>query len=80
MVSRYWIHFGESTDSVGQDRAPKLKPLPQIVIVADEFADMIMQVGKQAGGVDYPFGAKSRRRDSFDFGDPFSDWLLVWLK
>ena len=35
-------------DSVSQDRAPKLKPLPQIVIVADEFADMIMQVGKQA--------------------------------
>lgn len=28
-------------DSVSQDRAPKLKPLPQIVIVADEFADMI---------------------------------------
>lgn len=28
--------------------APKLKPLPLIVIVADEFADMIMQLGKTA--------------------------------
>ena len=30
------------------ERAPRLAPLPSIVIVADEFADMIMQVGKKA--------------------------------
>ncbi len=30
------------------DRPPRLKPLPFIVIVADEFADLIMQVGKKA--------------------------------
>ncbi|WP_371923527.1 DNA translocase FtsK 4TM domain-containing protein [Moraxella sp. FZFQ2102] len=35
-------------DSVSQSKPPKLKPLPTIVIVADEFADMIMQLGKTA--------------------------------
>ena len=47
-------------DSVIQDRAPKLKPLPQIVIVADEFADMIMQVGKQAEELITRLAQKSR--------------------
>ncbi|QRO14556.1 DNA translocase FtsK 4TM domain-containing protein [Moraxella osloensis] len=47
-------------DSVSQDRAPKLKPLPQIVIVADEFADMIMQVGKQAEELITRLAQKSR--------------------
>ena len=35
-------------DSVSMTTAPKLKPLPKIVVVADEFADMIMQLGKTA--------------------------------
>ncbi|WP_228144864.1 DNA translocase FtsK [Moraxella equi] len=35
-------------ENVGIKTAPKLKPLPLIVIVADEFADMIMQLGKTA--------------------------------
>lgn len=30
------------------EKAPKLKPLSKIVVVADEFADMIMQLGKTA--------------------------------
>ena len=47
-------------DSVSQDRAPKLKPLPQIVIVADEIADMIMQVGKQAEELITRLAQKSR--------------------
>nr|WP_313092986.1 DNA translocase FtsK 4TM domain-containing protein [Moraxella sp. CTOTU48268] len=47
-------------DSVSQDRAPKLKSLPQIVIVADEFADMIMQVGKQAEELITRLAQKSR--------------------
>ena len=47
-------------DSVSQDRAPELKPLPQIVIVADEFADMIMQVGKQAEELITRLAQKSR--------------------
>ena len=47
-------------DSVSQDRAPKLKPLPQIVIVADEFADMIMQVGNQAEELITRLAQKSR--------------------
>lgn len=47
-------------DSVSQDRAPKLKLLPQIVIVADEFADMIMQVGKQAEELITRLAQKSR--------------------
>lgn len=47
-------------DSVSQDRATKLKPLPQIVIVADEFADMIMQVGKQAEELITRLAQKSR--------------------
>lgn len=47
-------------DSVSQDRAPRLKPLPQIVIVADEFADMIMQVGKQAEELITRLAQKSR--------------------
>lgn len=36
------------SESVSVSSAPKLKPLPQIVVVADEFADMIMQLGKTA--------------------------------
>lgn len=47
-------------DSVSQDKPPKLKPLPQIVIVADEFADMIMQVGKQAEELITRLAQKSR--------------------
>ncbi len=35
-------------ENVSIKSAPKLKPLPLIVIVADEFADMIMQLGKTA--------------------------------
>ncbi len=50
----------QPNDSVSQDRAPKLKPLPQIVIVADEFADMIMQVGKQAEELITRLAQKSR--------------------
>ncbi len=37
-----------ANDSVSITSAPKLKPLPQIVVVADEFADMMMQLGKTA--------------------------------
>lgn len=48
------------TDSVSMDHAPKLKPLPLIVIVADEFADMIMQVGKQAEELITRLAQKSR--------------------
>ncbi len=47
-------------DSVSIDKAPKLKPLPMIVIVADEFADMIMQVGKQAEEIITRLAQKSR--------------------
>ncbi|WP_406564466.1 DNA translocase FtsK [Moraxella macacae] len=47
-------------DSVSQDKPPKLKTLPQIVIVADEFADMIMQVGKQAEELITRLAQKSR--------------------
>jgi hypothetical protein len=42
------IQLGKPSDSVVGERAPRLAPLPSIVIVADEFADMIMQVGKKA--------------------------------
>ncbi|WP_352260337.1 FtsK/SpoIIIE domain-containing protein, partial [Psychrobacter sp. TB55-MNA-CIBAN-0194] len=41
-------------------QAPKLKTLPMIVIVADEFADMIMQVGKQAEELITRLAQKSR--------------------
>nr|WP_227431026.1 DNA translocase FtsK [Psychrobacter sp. I-STPA6b] len=47
-------------DSVSMDKAPKLKTLPLIVIVADEFADMIMQVGKQAEELITRLAQKSR--------------------
>lgn len=47
-------------DSVSQDKPPQLKPLPQIVIVADEFADMMMQVGKQAEELITRLAQKSR--------------------
>lgn len=47
-------------DTASQDKPPKLKPLPQIVIVADEFADMIMQVGKQAEELITRLAQKSR--------------------
>ncbi|MGP5505248.1 DNA translocase FtsK 4TM domain-containing protein [Psychrobacter celer] len=47
-------------DSVSMSQAPKLKTLPMIVIVADEFADMIMQVGKQAEELITRLAQKSR--------------------
>ena len=48
------------SDSAIQDRAPRLQPLPLIVIVADEFADMIMQVGKKAEELITRLAQKSR--------------------
>ena len=48
------------SDSATQDRAPRLTPLPSIVIVADEFADMIMQVGKKAEEMITRLAQKSR--------------------
>lgn len=47
-------------DSVSQDKTPQTHTLPQIVIVADEFADMIMQVGKQAEELITRLAQKSR--------------------
>ncbi|MDO4427242.1 MAG: DNA translocase FtsK 4TM domain-containing protein [Moraxella sp.] len=47
-------------DSVSISTAPKLKPLPLIVVVADEFADMMMQVGKQAEELITRLAQKSR--------------------
>ncbi|AAZ18257.1 DNA translocase FtsK [Psychrobacter arcticus 273-4] len=47
-------------DSVSISQAPKLKTLPMIIIVADEFADMIMQVGKQAEELITRLAQKSR--------------------
>ncbi len=47
-------------ESVSISQAPKLKTLPMIVIVADEFADMIMQVGKQAEELITRLAQKSR--------------------
>ncbi|WP_367110784.1 DNA translocase FtsK 4TM domain-containing protein [uncultured Psychrobacter sp.] len=47
-------------DNVSIEQAPKLKTLPMIVIVADEFADMIMQVGKQAEELITRLAQKSR--------------------
>lgn len=47
-------------DSAVQDRAPRLQALPSIVIVADEFADMIMQVGKKAEELITRLAQKSR--------------------
>lgn len=47
-------------DSATQTRAPRLESLPSIVIVADEFADMIMQVGKKAEEMITRLAQKSR--------------------
>lgn len=47
-------------DSAVQDRAPRLQALPMIVVVADEFADMIMQVGKKAEELITRLAQKSR--------------------
>lgn len=47
-------------DSAVQSRAPRLQALPLIVIVADEFADMIMQVGKKAEELITRLAQKSR--------------------
>lgn len=47
-------------DSATQSRAPRLDSLPMIVIVADEFADMIMQVGKKAEELITRLAQKSR--------------------
>ena len=50
----------KASDSVAGERAPRLTPLPSIVIVADEFADMIMQVGKKAEEMITRLAQKSR--------------------
>ena len=50
----------KASDSVIGERAPRLTPLPSIVIVADEFADMIMQVGKKAEEMITRLAQKSR--------------------
>ena len=50
----------KASDSATQERAPRLQPLPSIVIVADEFADMIMQVGKKAEEMITRLAQKSR--------------------
>ena len=50
----------KASDSATQERAPRLQPLPLIVIVADEFADMIMQVGKKAEELINRLAAKAR--------------------
>ncbi|OAL82627.1 DNA translocase FtsK [Acinetobacter sp. SFA] len=50
----------KASDSVVGERAPRLTPLPSIVIVADEFADMIMQVGKKAEEMITRLAQKSR--------------------
>lgn len=47
------------SDSVS-DTIPKLKPFPLIVVVADEFADLMMQVGKQAEELIARLAQKSR--------------------
>ncbi|WP_166171235.1 DNA translocase FtsK [Acinetobacter sp. SA01] len=50
----------KASESVVGERAPRLTPLPSIVIVADEFADMIMQVGKKAEEMITRLAQKSR--------------------
>ena len=50
----------KASDSVVGERAPRLESLPSIVIVADEFADMIMQVGKKAEEMITRLAQKSR--------------------
>ncbi len=50
----------KASDSVVGERAPRLTSLPSIVIVADEFADMIMQVGKKAEEMITRLAQKSR--------------------
>lgn len=47
-------------DQSMREKAPRLQPLPMIVIVADEFADMIMQVGKKAEEMITRLAQKSR--------------------
>ncbi|ANF81198.1 cell division protein FstK [Acinetobacter sp. NCu2D-2] len=50
----------KASESVAGERAPRLTTLPSIVIVADEFADMIMQVGKKAEEMITRLAQKSR--------------------
>lgn len=50
----------KASESVAGERVPRLTPLPSIVIVADEFADMIMQVGKKAEEMITRLAQKSR--------------------
>ena len=50
----------KASESVAGEFAPRLQPLPSIVIVADEFADMIMQVGKKAEEMITRLAQKSR--------------------
>jgi S-DNA-T family DNA segregation ATPase FtsK/SpoIIIE len=47
-------------DSALQNRPPRLRTMPMIVVVADEFADMIMQVGKKAEELIQRLAQKSR--------------------
>lgn len=47
-------------DSAIADKPAKLKPMPLIVVVADEFSDMMIQVGKQAEELITRLAQKSR--------------------
>lgn len=47
-------------DSVGKSSAPMLKPLPLITVVADEFADLIIQIGKPVEELITRLAQKSR--------------------
>lgn len=49
----------QPNDSVSQDRPPKLKPMPFIVVVVDEYADLVSQV-KQVEGLIDALARKSR--------------------
>jgi S-DNA-T family DNA segregation ATPase FtsK/SpoIIIE len=47
----------------GEDQEhPTLEKLPSIVVVIDEFADMMMIVGKKSGAIDRSHSSKSARR------------------
>ena len=53
------------------EEVPTLQPLPYVVVVIDELADMMMTVGKKVEELIGSPGAKgSRRRYSSDFGHP----------
>ena len=70
VVSRYWDPLWRPNDSVSQDRAPKLKPLPQNCDCGGWVCRHDYAGGQTSGELITRLAQNRVPQGSFDFGDP----------